>query len=84
MKRHKLSPEVQKKLDEYTSKLLEEQIKMERLVNKDLDYIFLQELIDKVEKDDVVIDIRLADGTELHIRKDKKEILPSSTIGRVK
>lgn len=84
MIKKKLSKEVQKKVDEYTSKLLEEQIKMERLVNKDLDYIFLQELIDKVEKSDVVIDIRLADGTELHIRKDKKEILPSSTIGRVK
>lgn len=84
MKRHKLSPDVQKKIDEYAEKVLAEQLKMEQLVSHNLDYIFLQELIFKVEKSDVVIDIRLADGTELHIRKDKKEILPSSTIGRVK
>lgn len=84
MKHHRLSKEAQKKIDEYTAKVLEEQIKMERLVSHNLDYNFLQELIDKVTNNDIVIDIKLADGTTLHIRKEKKESIPASTIGRIK
>lgn len=84
MKHHRLSKEAQKKIDEYTAKVLEEQIKMERLVSHNLDYNFLQELIDKVTNNDIVIDIKLADGTELHIRKARRENVPASTIGRIK
>lgn len=84
MKKNKLSPEVQKKLDEYTNKLLEEQLKMEKLISHDMDFNFLKELIDRVENKDIVIDIKLKDGTTLHIRKEKKENIPTSSIGRTK
>lgn len=84
MKKNKLSPEVQKKLDEYTNKLLEEQLKMEKLISHDMDFNFLKELIDRVENKDIVIDIKLKDGTTLHIRKEKKESIPTSSIGRTK
>lgn len=82
--KNKLSPESQKRVDEYIAKLLEEETKMKRLVSNNLDYNFLQELIDRVENKDIVIDIKLRDGTELHIRKEKKESIPASTIGRIK
>lgn len=84
MKKNRLSPEVQKKVDEYVNSLLQEQIKMERLVSKNLDYIMLEELINKCHYDDVVIDIKLNTGETLHIHREKKVNNVSSSIGRTK
>lgn len=80
--KNRLSKETRKKLDEYAKKLLEEQLKMERLVSHNLDYNFLQELIDRVEGD-IVIDVRLNDGTTLSIHKVNKP-QQTSAIGRIK
>lgn len=47
--------------------------KMASLVQRPLDYVFLEQLINQVETNKVEIIVTLNDGTKLEIRQEKEE-----------
>lgn len=72
---------------EYKKKLEEEAIEsaelykknLDALVSKDLNYAFLQQLINASKERDTIIEVTLKDGTVLTIKRDKNNAVPKKT-----
>lgn len=66
---------IEKMMKDMKSELENYRKKMKSLLSRDLDYVFLQQLINEVaEKNgEVEVHITLADGTKLDVMKPKRE-----------
>lgn len=67
-----MNKELREKIKAYKKALLEEEKQYKRLVNKDLDYQYLEELVKRCELNkELIIEVRLTDGTMLTIKTDR-------------
>lgn len=61
------------KIREYKKALAYEAKQMKRLIQGELDYAYLRELIKRCEDNrDLIVHIRTSDGAEIEIRTDRK------------
>lgn len=73
-----LNKEVRKELKNYSKKIKEERREKARLLSKDMDYNFLQKIVDNVSRKNVEIEITLTDGTKLKVEPKKEKTKQSS------
>lgn len=67
-----LSREIREKLAAYKKALAEEDKQRKRLISKDMDYQYLEELVKRCENNrELIIEVRLNDGTQLTIKTDR-------------
>ena len=59
---------------EYYKELKKQSAKEKRLLAKEMDYAFLQQIVDKVSLQNVVIDIELSDHTKMTVKPKPKYI----------
>ena len=60
------------KLQAYRKALEEEEKQRKRLISKDMDYQYLEELVKRCENNrELIIEVRLNDGTQLTIKTDR-------------
>lgn len=68
-----ISKEIKNKIKEYEKQLLIEERQKQRLLQKDLDYAYLEMLLKKCENNkDLIIEIDTADHAHIVIKTDRK------------
>lgn len=68
------------KIAAYKKALTEELRQRKRLVSKEMDYQYLEELVKRCENNrELIIEVRLNDGTQLTIKTDRNPTRPKSS-----
>ena len=66
------SNELKAKIKEYKKAIYEEERQRNRLASKNLDYVYLEQLVKRCEQNkDLVIEVRTADGSYITIKTDR-------------
>lgn len=67
--------EINQKVAEFKKRLQVEESQRRKLVDKNLDYAYLEQLIKRCENNrDLIIEVTLKDGTFLKIKTDRKPL----------
>lgn len=67
-----MNKELKKKINQATKEIIAEEKKKQQLVNRNLDYDFLQTLINRCDTNGLVVKIILKDGTVIQLATQKQ------------
>ena len=81
MEKTNLFMSIKEKLKQYKAALIEEEKAKKRLVSKELDYAYLEQLVKRCESNkDLVIEIDTADHAHIVIKTDRKPLKLKSQV----